>query len=810
VARGSTGAPRNTPDPDVPAAGGDIRTAQTQDTQERGPRHRPTRPGSPETSPDQDRPGKPRGVSRLIAFICGRRTKWVVVVFWLVVVAVLGSLAGKLQGAEKNDASSYLPASAESTQELNEQAIFQSKNYNPALVVYVRDSGITQADLAKADADARSFASLGVVDGRVAPPTVSSDHKAIETVIGSDLGYNSDLSGFITTVQNTATKNADGLSVYIGGPAASANDELKIFKGIDSTLLYAALGVVIVLLLLTYRSPVLWLLPIISAGVALTVSEAVIYLLVQHANLTVNGQSGGILVVLVIGASTDYALLLVARYREELRRHSDRHQAMAIALRRAGPAIIASGLTVVAGMLCLLAAESNDISGLGPVAAIGVGVGLIAMITLLPALLVVVGRWIFWPVRPRYGSPEPTRRGIWSRVGQAISRNPRGVWVVTAILLAAGSAGLIGFKIGTLTTAQSFRGTPASVTAQNVLAKYFPAGSGEPVQVISTAASAGTVRTALADTPGIASVTPPVTKDGLSFLQATMTPAPDSPAAYALVDKIRATVHAIPGADAKVGGGTAINKDVEAAAAHDRDVEIPLILGVVLLILGLLLRAIVAPLVLIVTVVLSFGAALGISSLFFSHVFGFAGADTSLPLFVFVFLVALGIDYNIFLMTRIREESIRSGTHRGALNGLAATGGVITSAGLVLAGTFAVLGTLPLVEFTEDAPWRAEWPGRHRWRHHLGGSGPRGHVRGAGHLAAGGVHRDRVRGRARRATGHDHRQVGARDCADLGYRPTHVVAECTLAPGKQVSDGRDLECGFVAGDRVTRTAAWRC
>jgi putative drug exporter of the RND superfamily len=701
VARGSTGAPRNTPDPDVPAAGGDIRTAQTQDTQERGARHRQTRPGDPETSPDQDRLGKPGGVSRLIAFICGRRTKWVVVVFWLVVVAALGSLAGKLQGAEKNDASSYLPASAESTQELNEQSIFQSKNYNPALVVYVRDSGITQADLAKADADARSFASLGVVDGRVAPPTVSSDHKAIETVIGSDLGYNSDLSGFITSVQNTATKNADGLSVYIGGPAASANDELKIFKGIDSTLLYAALGVVIVLLLLTYRSPVLWLLPIISAGVALTVSEAVIYLLVQHANLTVNGQSGGILVVLVIGASTDYALLLVARYREELRRHSDRHQAMAIALRRAGPAIIASGLTVVAGMLCLLAAESNDISGLGPVAAIGVGVGLIAMITLLPALLVVVGRWVFWPVKPRYGTPEPTSRGLWARVGQAISRNPRGVWVVTAILLAAGSAGLIGFKIGTLTTAQSFRGTPASVTAQNVLAKYFPAGSGEPVQVISTAASAGTVRTALADTPGIASVTPPVTKDGLSFLQATMIPAPDSPAAYTLVDKIRTTVHAIPGADAKVGGGTAVNKDVEAAAAHDRDLEIPLILGVVLLILGLLLRAIVAPLVLIVTVVLSFGAALGISALFFRHVFGFAGADTSLPLFVFVFLVALGIDYNIFLMTRIREESIRSGTRRGALNGLAATGGVITSAGLVLAGTFAVLGTLPLVEFTE-------------------------------------------------------------------------------------------------------------
>jgi RND superfamily putative drug exporter len=291
--------------------------------------------------------------------VCGRRSKYLVVVFWILVVAALGGLAGKLQGAGKNDASAYLPASAESTQELNEQNLFQSKNLNPALVVYVRPGGVTQADMQKADADARYFASLPAVHGRVSPP--------------------------------------------------------KIIKGIDSTLLYATLAVVIVLLLLTYRSPVLWLLPILSAGVALTVAQAVIYLLTQHANLTVNGQSEGILVVLVIGASTDYALLLIARYREELRRHADRHQAMAVALRRAGPAIIASGLTVVAGMLCLLAAESNDISGLGPVAAIGIAVGLIAMITLLPAILMVFGRWIFWPARPGCGSTEPTSRGLWTR-----------------------------------------------------------------------------------------------------------------------------------------------------------------------------------------------------------------------------------------------------------------------------------------------------------------------------------------------------------------------------------------------------------
>ncbi len=696
MSHGTTGAPRNTPgsgDGRAPAGG----TGST------GGAHPPAAAESAFRADSRPRPpGAARSLStRLIAIVCGRRSKYLVVAFWILVVAATGSLAGKLQGAEKNDASAYLPASAESTQELNEQAAFQSRNYNPTLVVYVRDGGVTAADLAKAHADARYFASLPAVKGRVAPPVVSRDRDAIETVIGSDLGYNSNLSGFITTVTDAATRNAAGLRVYVGGPAASANDELKIFKGIDSTLLYSALGVVIALLLLTYRSPVLWLLPILSAGVALIAAEAVIYELAKHANLTVNGQSEGILVVLVIGASTDYALLLVARYREELRRHEDRHQAMAVALRRAGPAIIASGLTVVTGMLCLMAAESNDISGLGPVAAIGIAVGLVAMITLLPALLVVFGRWIFWPARPGYGSPEPTRRGLWARVGSAIGRRPRTVWLVTAVLLAAGSAGLIGFRFGTLTTAQSFRGTQPSVTAQNVLARYFPAGSGEPVDVIATAGSGAAVRTALAATPGVASVTPPVAKDGLAFLQATMTPPPDSPAAYALVDRIRATVHAIPGADAKVGGGTAINADVEAAAAHDRDLLIPLILGVVLLILGLLLRAVVAPLVLIATVVLSFGAALGISALFFTHVFGFAGADTSVPLFVFVFLVALGIDYNIFLMTRVREESARSGTRRGALAGLAATGGVITSAGLVLAGTFAVLGTLPLVEFTE-------------------------------------------------------------------------------------------------------------
>jgi RND superfamily putative drug exporter len=538
------------------------------------------------------------------------------------------------------------------------------------------------------------------VHGRVTGPIPSADHKAMETVVGADLGFNANISGLVNGLQATAARGDPGLGAHIAGPAASAADEVKIFKGIDSTLLYATLAVVVILLLLTYRSPVLWLLPIASAGVALTVAEAAIYLLTKHG-LTVNGQSGGILVVLVLGASTDYALLLVARYREELRRHTDRHEAMAVALRRAGPAIIASAATVIAGMLCLLVAESADISGLGPVAAIGIGVGLLAMITLLPALLVICGRWVFWPVRPRYGTPEPATRGFWARAGNLIGRRPRAVWSVTAVLLACASLGLIGFKVGTLTTAQSFRGHPQSVTAETALAQHFPAGAGEPVTVIGTASAAPRLASALHGTSGIQAVSRPAVKGGLVYLQGTLTSKPDSAAAQRTVDLVRTAVHAVPGAGAKVGGGTAINMDVERYATRDRNLIIPLVLIVVLVILALLLRAIVVPLVLIGTVVLSFGAALGLSALAFRHLFGFAGADTSMPLFAFVFLVALGIDYNIFLMTRVREEARRTGTRQGARTALAATGGVITSAGAVLAGTFATLGTLPLVILTE-------------------------------------------------------------------------------------------------------------
>jgi RND superfamily putative drug exporter len=443
-------------------------------------------------------------------------------------------------------------------------------------------------------------------------------------------------------------------------------------------------------------------LPVISAGIALVSAEALIYLLAAHAGLTVNAQSAGILYVLVFGAGTDYALLLTARYREELRRHEDRHEAMALALRRAGPAIIASAGTVILSLLTLSVAELNSTKSLGPVLAIGVGVALVSMMTLLPALLVICGRWVFWPVKPTFGSAEPTTRGIWAGVGRRIAARPRVVWVTTAVVLGVMALGLLGLRASGLTAAESFVGHhPDSVVGQAVIDQNFPAGAGQPVIVVANEPQAAQVEAAFRGTSGITGVTPPVTRAGHAWLQGTLTSAPDSQAAFSTIDRVRTAVHAVPGADAMVGGNTAVTLDIARAADHDRKVIIPIILVLVFVILGLLLRALVAPVMLIATVVLSFGASLGVSSLFFNHVFNYGNADNSFPLFVFVFLVALGIDYNIFLMTRVREEAAKQGPRRGALTGLSATGGVITSAGFVLAGTFAALSTLPVTFLAE-------------------------------------------------------------------------------------------------------------
>ncbi|MDG6103076.1 MMPL family transporter [Dactylosporangium aurantiacum] len=637
--------------------------------------------------------------------ISGRRIKYVFVIFWLAVAALAGPLAGKLTDVERNDTKSWLPGGAESVQVIDVQSSFASPDTIPAIVVYERTSGLTAADETKLRADAAAFGNLAELDGTVTGPIPTKDGQAAQIIVPVNLGADgwSKAGALVDRLRATATAGADGLAVHVAGPAGTAADSSKAFEGIDSSLLLGTIAVVVVILLITYRSPLLWLLPVISSGVALIAAQAVIYLLAKYADLVVNAQSAGILTVLVFGAGTDYALLLIARYREELRRHEDRHEAMAEALHRSGPAIIASAATVVLGMLCLFFAETNSTKGLGPVAAIGIAVGLAVMLTLLPVLLTICGRWIFWPLRPKVGSAEPTATGLWARVGDRIARRPRGVWIVTALVLAVATIGVVQLDATGLTNKESFRNTQDSIVGEEVLARHGAGGAGSPVVVISTAAAAAATKAAFAGVPGIdpASISEPAVKGDVAYVTGDLVAQPDSQAAYDTVDRVRAAVHAVPGAAAKVGGTTAINLDVQRAAKHDRDLIIPIVLAVVLLILILLLRSVLAPVILIATVVLSFGAALGVSALVFRHVFGFGGADTSLPLFVFVFLVALGIDYNIFLMTRVREEAVKHGTRRAALIGLSATGGVITSAGLVLAGTFAVLATLPLTAFAE-------------------------------------------------------------------------------------------------------------
>ncbi len=633
--------------------------------------------------------------------LTGRLSKWIVLAFWVVALGVLGGFAGKLTEVQNNEAASWLPGNAESTLALEKMAPFQDPNAIPTTVVYEKQSGFEPADLATMKAQAAELRAMPDVVGEVIGPIPSTDGQAAQTTVTYDLGANGWAKMPDIAKEITSIATVEGATVYVAGAGGQAADSAEAFEGLDGSLLVWTLSVVILLLLLTYRSPMLWLLPILSAVFALAVALGLIYFLARDAGLTVNGQSQAIVTILVLGAGTDYALLLIARYREELRRHEDRHEAMAFALHRAAPAIIASAGTVIVGMLCLVLADMNSTAGLGPVCAIGIGVGLLAMTTLLPALLVITGRWVFWPKRPHFGSDEPTTRGLWAKVGQLIAPRPRKVWVVTALLLAIASLGVLQLEANGLSTEDSYTREFPSVTGQKVLTEHGLADSSTPVMVVANADRADAVASAMQGVPNLEPPNEPIAKDGVAFITANLKVDASTQEAFATVDAVRDEVHAVSGAEALVSGTSAIFDDMQVASSRDNRVIIPVILLVVLLILMLLLRSLTAPLFLVGTVILSFGAALGIGTLVFEHVFGFAGADASFPLFVFVFLVALGIDYNIFLMTRVREETQTRGTREGSLVALAATGGVITSAGLVLAATFTVLATLPLVFLVE-------------------------------------------------------------------------------------------------------------
>jgi RND superfamily putative drug exporter len=632
--------------------------------------------------------------------------KWVTLAAWVVVLVALGPLAVQFEDAQENRPSSFLPGSSESVEALDALADFPSGEVSPAIVVYRNPDGLTAREGALVAAD-RAELNASLPKGTLAapPPTFSEDGTAALLVLPITSGGDSDV--VIEAVEDirdvVGTGNGE-LEIAVTGPAGFTTDAVAVFDQINTTLLLATAGLVFVLLVLIYRSPIFWILPLAAVLFAEWTTRALGYGIAE-AGVIVNGQTAGILLVLVFGAGTDYALLITARYREELRRHEDRHEAMTVALRRGGPAILASAGTNILALLCLGLASVDGTAGLGPVGAMGIAVAMVAMLTALPALLVIFGRPAFWPRVPSYGSEAKEASGFFRRLGDRISIHPRRVWIGTAVVLGVMALGTVTLDTG-LTQADDFRGDVESVDGQELLAESFPAGAAAPTTVIvespATPSEVASVRDALLEDSAVAALGPTERGPPGALFDLTLVAEPYSQTAFDQIEPLRdAADDASAESTVLVGGPTAEEADFRVAAARDNLVIIPLVLAVVFVVLVILLRALVAPLVLVATVILSFAAAVGFSALIFDWVFGFPGESPTLVLFAFVFLVALGVDYNIFLMARVREEAATYGTREGTLRALALTGSVITAAGVVLAGTFSVLGVLPLVTLTE-------------------------------------------------------------------------------------------------------------
>ncbi|GAA1816882.1 MMPL family transporter [Luedemannella flava] len=631
--------------------------------------------------------------------LSGRRSKLAVLAVWLIVASVAGPIAIKLSEVQDNEQIGALPASAEAHRAADRLArAFPEPSALVAVAVYARDAGLTAADRAKVDADRAAFARYAE-GGQVAPAEPSADGKAL--LLAFALAGDDDAqSAAVEHIRNQLTTGPPhGLRVALTGSAGATDDIFDAFEGMDGALLLATALAVALILILSYRSPVLWLLPLIAVGIASQLASAVVYLLAKHAGLAVNLQSQSILTILVFGVGVDYALLLIARYREELREHDDRHAAMAQALRRSLPAIAASAATVSLGLLCLLAAALPATRGLGPVGAVGVIAAFAVMTTLLPAFVVLFGRWVFWPFVPRVGGAVAEHR-VWRAIAGRVGAAPRAIWLVTALVLVALTAGISTLGIG-MPGDKSFTKEVGSVTGQHMVEDHYAAGTVSPALIIAPAGAAGAVTAAAKGVDGVADVAPAeLSADGQwARVRAVLADPPESDAAVETVRRLRTAVH---GDGALVGGDTAVQLDTRDAAARDDRVVMPLILAVVLIVLVLLLRAVVAPLLLLASVVLSYLAALGAGGLVLSAM-GYPDLWEALPLQTFLFLVALGVDYTIFLMTRAREEVARTDHRTGVLTALTVTGGVITSAGVVLAATFGALTVLPLVPSVQTA-----------------------------------------------------------------------------------------------------------
>jgi putative drug exporter of the RND superfamily len=645
----------------------------------------------------------------------------VLTLVWIAIAGLGGPYFGRIGEVSSNDQASYLPSSAESTKVQKLLTGFLGGDTIPAVVVAERPGGLTDEDKTWLNAlFTRLPQQVPVISGGVSPAFVSTDGAAGQMFVS--LSTKADVRAAVADLRASLKGAPAGLAVYVTGAAGLSADLGGAFAGVDWLLLLVAVAAVLVILVVVYRSPLLPILVLLASMSALCAAVLANFYLAKAGILKVNAQVQGILFILVIGAATDYSLLYVSRFREALRDYRSVWDATKAAWKGSFEPIVASGCTVIAGLMCLLLSDLASNKALGPVAAVGIAFAVLVALTFVPAMLLLCGRAALWPRRPSYGSlhGEKNARSAWVRTAGAVGRRARPTWIIVGILLILGCLGLLGLKAGGVAASDLVLGRSEARDGQAVLAAHFPGGSGQPVQVIVPEAKlGGAADVALAnagvssasvvskDSPSrsiplpapqegpLAQATPTVV-GGDVMLQLVLKDMADSLAAEQTVTELRAKLHAVDPSIA-VGGQTATALDSNLTSARDRNLIIPLVLVVITLILMALLRSIVAPLLLTLATLLSFGTALGVSSLIFNHVLGFPGADPSVPLYAFVFLVALGIDYNIFLMTRVREESITHGTREGVLRGLVVTGGVITSAGVVLAATFAALAVIPIL-----------------------------------------------------------------------------------------------------------------
>ncbi|GGQ00191.1 MMPL family transporter [Streptomyces mutabilis] len=625
-----------------------------------------------------------------------RAVPWLVLGLWVAVLAIAAPFASQLSDVQRDRAVDYLPASADSTQVAKIQDRLPGGEATEMVVVYHRDTGLTAADKATAADQIAGIASAHPLTDRPSGIPSEDGTTLMYPVASTEPGQDEEARDALVGAVREIAEGGDGLSVDVGGAGALATDAGEVYNSLDGPLLYTTAAVVALLLILIYRSPFLWLVPLAVAGMADYLSMGVAYGLNQWFGTSVSGQSTGIMTILVFGVGTDYALLLVSRYREELRRIERPRDAMLAALRGCGPAVLASSGTVAAGLLCLLAADLNSSRGMGPLGTVGVLCALAAMLTLLPAILVLLGRRVFWPLVPRYGSTPKARKSLFTAMGGSAERRPRAVLVGGALLLGALALGSLNLP-GTLKQEDSFTSKPEAIAAMETLAAAYPERGTQPITVITPTDGADAALAEARDTRGVVSAERGRSGDGWTELTLLASAPPQSAAETATIEDLRDRLDG-----SYVGGPSAQQIDLEDTNARDTVIVVPLVLLSVLLILVVLLRSLVAPLILVTAVVAVWGAALGIGGLVFGPLFGFEGTDPGLGLLSFVFLVALGVDYGIFLMHRMREESLHGAEPtRAALTALRTTGGVIASAGLVLAATFAVLTSMPMVQLVE-------------------------------------------------------------------------------------------------------------